>query len=141
MSEITDNRDAIRRLLEAARRIAVVGCSPKPDRDSHVVARYLIDAGYDVVPVNPGHDELLGRRCYPDLVSIPGGAEIVDIFRRSEHVPPIVEEAVKIGAKAVWMQQEVEHAGAARRASEAGLDVVQNRCIKVWHALLKSRSR
>lgn len=137
MADITDDRDGLRRLLESARRIAVVGVSPKPDRDSHIIARYLVDAGYDVIPVNPGQDRVLDRPCYPDLRSIPGAVDIVDIFRRPEHVPPIVEEAIASKAKAVWMQLEVGHPEAARRAVEAGLDVVVDRCIMVVHRSLR----
>ncbi|HEY3225763.1 MAG TPA: CoA-binding protein [Planctomycetota bacterium] len=131
--DITNDPRAVRNLLETARRIAVVGCSPNPDRDSHRIARYLIGAGYDVVPVNPGHARLLDRDCYPDVGSIPGGVDIVDIFRSPEHVPPVVEDAIAAKAKAVWMQLGVGNDEAARRASEAGLLVVVEQCIMVAH--------
>jgi uncharacterized protein len=122
--DISNDRRALRSLLETSKRIAVVGCSPKPERDSHMIARYLIDAGYDVVPVNPGQPKILGRTCYPDVASIPGPVDIVDIFRSPEHVPPVVEDAIAAKAKAVWLQLGVGNEGAEKRASEAGLLVV-----------------
>ncbi|MCX5865617.1 MAG: CoA-binding protein [Deltaproteobacteria bacterium] len=124
---------AIKKLLSTAKTIAVVGLSPKESRPSNMVARYLIEAGYTVIPVNPGQEEILGLPCYPDLNSIPGPVDIVDIFRRSEDVPPIVAEAIAVGAKAVWMQEGVIHAEAARTAKAAGLMVVMDRCIKTVH--------
>ena len=129
---IEDNT-AVRDLLTSARTIAVVGLSPKEARPSHQVARYLIAAGYEVIPVNPGQSEILGRTCYPDLVSVPVAVDIVDIFRRSEDVGPIVEAAVAIGARAVWMQLGVVNEEAAHRARAAGLTVVMDRCLKVEH--------
>jgi predicted CoA-binding protein len=134
--DISDDTRALRELLETTRRIAVVGCSPKPERDSHAIARYLIDAGYDVVPVNPGQDEILGLKCYPDVTSIPGGVDLVDVFRSPEHVPPVVEDAVAAKAKAVWLQLGVGNEEAERRASDAGLLVVAERCILVVHRAL-----
>jgi len=124
---------AVAALLRAARRVAVVGLSPKKERPSHQVARYLLDAGYEVVPVNPGQTEILGRPCYPDLESVPGPVDIVDIFRRSEDVPPIVASAIAIGAKAVWMQLGVVNREAAAAARRAGLVVVMDRCVKIEH--------
>jgi predicted CoA-binding protein len=123
----------LRDLLETSRRIAVVGCSPKPERDSHVIARYLIGAGYDVVPVNPGQASILGRTCYPDVKSIPGSVDLVDVFRSPEHVPPVVEDAIAAQAKAVWLQLGVGNEEAERRAVEAGLRLVTERCIMVVH--------
>lgn len=114
----------------------MVGLSPRPERPSHGVARYLIAQGYKVIPVNPTVDEVLGLKSYPDLKSIPEPVDVVDIFRRSEHVPPIVEQAIEIGAKAVWMQLGVMHAEAAARAEAAGLAVVMNRCISIEHQRL-----
>jgi predicted CoA-binding protein len=133
---ITEDPEAIRRVLLGARTVAVVGCSPKPDRDSHQIARYLIEKGYGVVPVNPGADEILGRKCYPDLRSVPGKVDIVDVFRAAEHVPPIAEEAVAVGAECLWLQSGIVHDEAARRASDAGLYVVQDRCIATLHRRL-----
>lgn len=137
--DISTDPRAVRNLLESSRRIAVVGCSPRPDRDSHMIARYLIDAGYDVVPVNPAHAKILGRTCHPDVASIPEPVDIVDIFRRPEHVPPIVEAAIAAKAKSVWMQLGVGNEEAAQRASEAGLLVVMEQCIRVAHGSLLRR--
>ena len=125
-------------LLRSARTIAVVGCSPKTHRDSHRVAAYLQRAGYRIVPVNPGFDEILGEPCYPDLPSIPDDVEvdIVDVFRRAEHVPPIVDAAIARGVGAVWLQLGVTHPEAEARAREAGLVVVSDRCLKVEHRRL-----
>jgi hypothetical protein len=137
--DISNDPRALRNLLETSRRIAVVGCSPKPERDSHMIARYLIGAGYDVVPVNPGQSRILDRDCYPDVTSIPGGVDIVDIFRSPELVPPVVEDAIAAKAKAVWMQLGVGNDDAAERASEAELLVVMERCIMVVHRSLFSK--
>ena len=134
--DISNDPRALRNLLETSRRIAVVGCSPKPERDSNVIASYLIGAGYDVVPVNPGQTRILGRDCFPDVTSIPGGVDIVDIFRSPEHVPQVVEDAIAAKANAVWMQLGVGNDDAARRAMEAGLFVVIERCIMVVHRSL-----
>jgi hypothetical protein len=131
---ISEDLEAIRRLLTESRTIAVVGLSPKPDRDSNDVARYLIDQGYEVIPVNPGQHEILGRKC---RASIPEGVDIVDVFRRPEHMPAVVEEAIRAKAKAVWMQLETGNEEAARRAAGAGLTVVVEKCIKVAHKVLR----
>ncbi|MFQ6759089.1 MAG: CoA-binding protein [Deltaproteobacteria bacterium] len=130
---LLDDLPAIKKLLATARTIAVVGLSPKETRPSNMVARYLIEAGYTVIPVNPGQEEILGLDCYPDLGSIPVPVDIVDIFRRSEDVPPIVAESIAIGAKAIWMQEGVIHAEAARTARAAGVLVVMDRCLKTVH--------
>ncbi len=122
------------RILERYRRIAMVGLSSNPFRPSHFAAIYLISEGYDVIPVNPRETEVLGRRSYPDLTAIPGPVEVVDIFRESAAVPPIVEQAVSVGAKVIWMQLGVIHDAAALRAREAGLEVVMDRCMKIEHA-------
>lgn len=133
---ISDDPELIRRVLIAAKTVAVVGCSPNPGRDSHRVAEYLIGKGYDVIPVNPGAAEILGRKCYPDLASIPRKIDIVDVFRAPEHAPAAADGAVAAGAECLWLQQGVVHEEAARRASDAGLYVVMDRCIKVLHSLL-----
>lgn len=130
---LLDDLPAIKKLLTTAKTIAVVGLSPKESRPSNMVARYLIEAGYTVIPVNPGQEEILGLPCYPDLSAIPTPVDIVDIFRRSEDVPPIVDEAIAIGAKSIWMQEGVRHAEAARTAKAAGLVVVMDRCLKTAH--------
>ena len=124
-------------LLESSRTIAVVGLSGKRYRPSYGVAEYLKRAGYRIIPVNPNEAEVLGERCYPDLDSVPEPIDIVDIFRRSEFVPSIVEAAIRKGAKAVWMQEGVVHEAAARLAEAAGLTVVMDRCILKDHRRLR----
>lgn len=131
------DKEALARLLREARRIAVVGCSSNPERDSHIVAKYLMEAGYEVIPVNPAEKEILGQTCYPDTKSIPQPVDIVDVFRKPEAVPAIVEDAIVAKAGAVWLQQGITHPAAEQRASDAGLDVVSDKCIKVVHALSK----
>ncbi len=123
-------------LLREVTTIAVVGCSPKAVRPSHQVARYLIDHGYRVIPVNPGQGEILGLVCYPSIAAIPAEIEVelVDIFRRSESVGPIVEEAIARRVKGVWMQEGVVNETAATRARAAGIAVVMDRCTKKVHA-------
>jgi|SRR5581483_2813147 len=113
------------------RRWAVVGCSDDPGRPSHDVAAYLISRGYDVVPVNPGVEEVLGRRSYRRLEDVPGGVEVVDVFRRSELAGAHVDEAIRSGARAVWMQLGVIDQDAAERALAAGLRVVMDRCPRI----------
>ena len=123
----------IRSILEESKTVAVVGLSPREERDSHRVAKYLQSQGYRIIPVNPNADEILGERSYPDLASVPEPIDVVDVFRRSEAVPEIVEEAIKVGARTVWMQQGVIHEEAAARAREAGLQVVMDRCMMIEH--------
>lgn len=112
----------------------MVGLSANPLRPSHFAAVYLANRGYDVVPVNPRAERILDRRCYPDLTSIEGPVEVVDIFRPARFAPGIVEAAIAVGAKVVWMQFGVIHEDAARRALDAGLEVVIDQCMKVEHA-------
>ncbi|HOO70180.1 MAG TPA: CoA-binding protein [Spirochaetota bacterium] len=126
--------DEVKALLLKAKIIAVVGLSDRPERESYQVAQYLKEKGYTVIPVNPGKDEILGEKCYADLASIPVKVDIVDIFRTIEAVPGVVDEAISIGAGAVWMQLGLAHGESARRARSAGLEVVQSKCIKVEHA-------
>ena len=126
----------IRALLEHARTIAVVGLSPRPARDSHAIARFLIEKGYRVFGVRPGCEEILGRPCYPKLSDVLEKIDLVDVFRRSEFVPGHVEEAIAAGAKALWLQLGVVHEAAALRAREQGLTVVMNRCIAVEYGRL-----
>jgi predicted CoA-binding protein len=121
-------------ILEKYRRIGMVGLSSNPFRPSHFAALYLLAEGYDVIPVNPREKSVLGRTSYASLTDIPGGVEVVDIFRESSAVPPVVDEAIAVGAKVVWMQLGVIHDGAAQRAREAGLEVVMDRCMKIEHA-------
>ena len=123
-------------ILKQSRTIAVVGLSSKRFRPSYGVAQYLQSTGYRVIPVNPEESEVLGEKAYPDLESVPEPIDIVDIFRRSEFVPDIVEAAIRKDAKVIWMQEDVIHQSAARRAGEAGLDVVMDRCILKDHRRL-----
>jgi uncharacterized protein len=127
-------------LLQASRTIAVVGLSSKRFRPSYGVAEYLQRSGYRIVPINPGETEVLGERSYPDLDSVPEPIDIVDIFRRPEFVPGIVEAAIRKRAKLVWMQEGVSHPAAARRAEEAGLAVVMDRCILKDHRRMATAS-
>src|SRR5262245_58070463 len=133
------DEEALRRLLAGARRIAVVGLSPKPHRDSHRVARYLIDHGYEVIPVYPREDQILGRQVYRRVQDIPGPLDLVDVFRRSDGIPDVVEDAIAAGAPALWLQLDCIHEPAARRATAAGLLVVMDRCIMVDHGRLLGR--
>ena len=123
----------IRKILRESKTIAVVGLSPKPHRPSHEVARYLMEAGYTIIPVNPGHDALLGLTCYPNLRAIPTQIDMVDIFRRSEAVMNIIDDAVAVGARFIWMQEGIVNQEAAAKAEAAGLIVVMNRCTKIDH--------
>ena len=125
--------DLIDDLLTRSRTIAVVGLSPDPSRDSHRVARYLKSVGYRVVPVNPTVHEVLGEKSYPDLKAVPEPVDMVDIFRRSEDVPPVVEQAIQIGAKYVWMQDGIVNGSAAAKARAAGIAVVMNSCTMREH--------
>ena len=118
----------IREILTQNRTIAVVGCSPKEHRDSHRIAELLMTRGHEVVPVNPGHRQILGVPCYRDLRSIPFPVEMIDVFRRSEFVPDVVDQAIEIGAKIFWTQLGVYHEEAAHKALNAGLIVIMNKC-------------
>lgn len=131
---------SIPELLRSARTIAVVGLSRKKFRASYGVAEYMQKAGYRIIPVNPFEGEVLGERCYASLDEVPGQIDIVDIFRRSEFVPEIVEAAIRTGAGAIWMQEGVVNEQAAARAKAAGLYVVMDRCILKDHLLLIRRS-
>lgn len=130
---IIERHTDFRPLLENSKTIAVIGLSPKEIRPSNLVARYLIEVGYTIYPVNPGQSSILGLKCYGSVKDINADIDIVNIFRRSEEVYPIVEAAVEIGAKAVWMQQGIIHEEAARLAENNGLTVVMDRCIKIDH--------
>ncbi|MGD0611726.1 MAG: CoA-binding protein [Anaerolineales bacterium] len=129
--------DELRRILATTRTIAVVGLSDKPDRPSHAVAAYLQQQGYRIIPVNPNLAEVLGEKAYPSVRDIPEPVDVVDIFRRAEDVPPIVEDAIAKGAKVVWMQLGIINEVAAARADAAGLKVVMDTCIEVAHRALQ----
>ena len=127
----------MREILAKYRRIAVVGMSRDPTKDAHTVPKYLIERGYDVIPVNPSATEILGRKAYPNLSSIPGGYDIVDVFRPSPDVPAVVDEAIKDArAKVIWTQLGIRNAPAARKAEAAGMTVIQARCIRTEHLRL-----
>jgi predicted CoA-binding protein len=126
----------ISEILHSSRTIAVVGLSGRRFRPSYGVAEYMQKAGYRIIPVNPHESRILGEKCYPDLDSIPEAIDIVDIFRRSEFVPEIVEAAIRKGAKVIWMQEGVVHEEAAQRAAAAGLTVIMDRCILKDHRRL-----
>ncbi len=127
-------------ILTTFRHVAVVGISDRPDRPSNAVSRYLKDAGYELYPVNPSLDEVIGLKCWPSLSAIPEEKrkliEMVVIFRKPADVPPVVDEAIAIGARVVWMQLGIANDGAAEKASKAGLEVVQNRCVAIEHQRL-----
>jgi predicted CoA-binding protein len=127
--------------LRSARTIAIIGLSSKRFRPSFGVAEYMQSSGYRIIPVNPFETEVLGEQAYPELDRVPGTVDIVDIFRRSEFVPEIVEAAIRIGARAIWMQEGVVHEEAAARARAAGLEVVMDRCILKEHRRLPVSSR
>ncbi len=133
MPEFNPEDAEIKGILENNRIIAVVGLSTDPDKDSHRVAQYLQEHGYKIVPVNPKADEILGQKCYASLKEIPFSVDIVDIFRKIEAIPAIVDEAIAIGAKVVWMQLGLAENRLAQKARVAGLQVVMNKCLKVEH--------
>lgn len=136
---IIDPQDhLIRPFLRSAKVIAVVGLSPKENRPSNEVARYLQQVGYRIVPVNPGQDRILGEPCYPDLAAIPEPVDIVDVFRRAEEVLPIAQQAIAIGAKVLWLQQGIVNEEAARLVEAAGMTCIIDRCIKIEHQRLLS---
>ncbi len=134
MTEMTASPEEIKAILQTYKVVAVVGLSPKAERPSFLVAQYLKDHGYRIVPVNPGQKEILGEKCYPSLKAVPFPIEVVDIFRNVEAIPGIVDEAIAAGAKVVWMQQGLVEPLSAQKAQEAGLQVVMDRCMKVEHA-------
>ncbi|WP_297054966.1 CoA-binding protein [Thermosulfurimonas sp.] len=128
-------------IVRKYRRLAIVGASPKPERPSHQVMKYLLEHGFEVVPVNPGQKEILGQVCYPSLLSIPEEKrpEVVIVFRRPDQVPPVAEEAVKVGARVLWLQEGIVSEEAAGIARKAGLQVIMNRCFKKVHQIAESR--
>ncbi len=123
----------IRELLRTVKTIAIVGLSPKETRPSYLVGKYLINKGYDVIPVNPGQECILGLKCFPDLESIPQSIDLVNVFRRSDDVLPVVGQAIKKNVKGIWMQLGIENKDAAKLALENNITVIMNRCIKIDH--------
>lgn len=128
--------EAIAKLLREVKVIAVVGLSPKEDRPSNSVARYLKSKGYKIVPVNPGHEEILGEKSYRSLLEIPFPVDIVNVFRRSEEVLSVVQEAIKIKPKCIWLQLGIVNDEAKRLSEENGIFFVQDKCLRIEHARL-----
>jgi predicted CoA-binding protein len=133
---LVDDITGLRRILTRYRTLAVVGLSANWYRPSFFAAKYMLDHGYRIIPVNPTYPEVLGQRCYPDLESIPDKVDIVDCFRKPGEMVPLARSGVAIGAKVLWMQLGIQNEEAARIATDAGLDVVMNRCVKIEHARL-----
>jgi len=131
---LVDDIAGLRRILAESRTLAVVGLSAQWHRPSYFAAKYMRDHGYRIIPVNPRYTEVLGEACYPSLQAVPEAVDVVDCFRKSEEIPAIADDAIAIGAKVLWMQLGIVNDDAARRASNAGLDVVMNRCVKIEHA-------
>jgi predicted CoA-binding protein len=133
---LTDD-SRIRDILAQTRRIAVIGLSSKTSRPSNGVAEALQKEGYDIVPVNPNEDKVLGENAFPDLAHVPGLVDVVDVFRSPEHVPEIVDACIKRGVRTLWLQEGVVHPEAARKAADAGIDVIMDRCmLKEYQRLL-----
>ncbi|MDH3633092.1 MAG: CoA-binding protein [Gammaproteobacteria bacterium] len=128
--------NTLRRILIENKRVAIVGLSDNWSRPSNFVGKYLLEHGFEVIPVNPKYDEILGQKCYADLKDIPTPVDIVDLFQRSDRVMPFVEDAIKIGAKVVWMQLGIVNEEAAQKARDAGLEVIMDRCVKIEYARL-----
>jgi predicted CoA-binding protein len=131
-----DDISTLRRILRKARTVGVVGLSANWYRPSYFAAKYMQEHGYRVIPVNPAYDSVLGEKCYKSLRDIPEPVDIVDCFRKSAEIPALAEDAIAIGARVLWMQLGVENEEARRRAETAGLEVVENRCVKIEHARL-----
>ncbi|MDE3088001.1 MAG: CoA-binding protein [Chloroflexota bacterium] len=131
---VDDNQ--LKEILLAAHTIATVGFSTSPDKPAYYVPEYLVAQGYQVIPVNPTTHEIMGMKSYPDLLAVPEKVDVVQIFRRSEDVPPIVAQAIRIGAKVVWMQEGIKNEPAARQAEAAGLIVVMDKCMMKNHRRL-----
>lgn len=139
MTAVTDELNVAEQILRSFRRVAVVGISDNPSRPSFGVASYLRAAGFEIVPVNPNLSAWVDLPCYPSLRDVPAPIEVVDIFRRSELVEPVVDEAIAVRARAIWMQDGVVHAAAAAKARAAGLLVVMDRCMLRDHRALRAR--
>ncbi len=125
--------DIIPKVLKESKTIAIVGLSPHPERPSYQVARYLKEHGYKIIPVNPAVTEVLGKKSYPSLLDIPEPVDVVDVFRHAADIPPIVEDAIAIGARVVWLQEGIIHEESAQRAKSAGLKVVMDHCMMKEH--------
>ncbi len=133
--------EKIKDILSESKKIAIVGLSPKEDRDSNKVAKYLLENGYEIVPVNPGQKQILGQKCYPSLEEIPFSVDVADLFLNPARVPPVVDQAIKKGLDIIWMQLGVIHNEAAQKARDAGITVVMDRCIKQEHEKLTAENK
>jgi predicted CoA-binding protein len=131
-----NNDQMMKDILLSARTIASVGLSSNTEKESYWIVSYLKEQGYRIIPVNPTADEILGEKTYPDLESVPEKIDVVQVFRRPEDVPPVVDSAIKVGAKVVWMQEGIVNEEAAQKAREAGLQVVMDACMRVTHRRL-----
>ncbi len=131
-----EDDNGLRDILKSARNVACVGVSSNPEKPSYGIFQYLVEAGYHMIPVNPTTPEVLGRPSYPDVPSIPQQVDVVQVFRKPEDVPAVVEDAIKAGAKVVWMQEGIVNQQAAARAEQAGLQVVMDRCMMQTHQRL-----
>ncbi len=137
-----ENDAELRNILTSVHTVAPVGASPNPEKPSHEIFRYLAEAGYNMIPVNPTVPEVLGRKSYPDLKSVPEKIDVVQVFRKPEDVPAVVEQAIEVGARVVWMQEGIVNQQAAERAERAGLKVVMDRCMMKTHMrLMRSLSK
>lgn len=133
---VQDDINTLRRILKECRVLAVVGLSAQWHRPSYFAAKYMKEHGYRIIPVNPAYPEVLGEKCYPSLRDIPGKVDMVDVFRKTQDVMPIAEDAIAIGAKVLWQQLGVRNGEAAARARAAGLETVLDRCVKIEHGRL-----
>ena len=131
-----NNDRTMKDILLSARTIASVGVSSSPQKESYGIVQYLKNQGYRMIPINPTADEIMGQKCYPDLESVPEPIDVVQVFRKPEDVPPVVESAIKIGAKVVWMQEGIVNDDAAQKARDAGLQVVMDACMRATHRRL-----
>jgi predicted CoA-binding protein len=131
-----NNENEMRDILLSAKTVASFGLSSNQEKESYWIVKYLQEQGYRIIPVNPTATEILGEKAYPDLESIPGKVDVVQVFRKSEDVPPVVDSAIKIGAKVVWMQEGIVNKEAAQQAREAGLQVVMDACMRAVHRQL-----
>jgi uncharacterized protein len=131
-----NNDQMMKEILLSAKTVASVGLSSNQQKESFGIVSYLKEQGYRIIPVNPTADEILGEKSYPDLSSIPEKVDVVQVFRKPEDVPPVVDEAIKIGAKAIWMQEGIVHEEAAQKARDAGLQVVMDACMRATHRRL-----
>lgn len=136
-TKLSNETDEVEQLLEEIQTIAIVGISRNQHKDSHYVGRYLQNAGYKIIPVNPGADEILGEKAWPDLKSIPEEVDVVDIFIRPDYIPKVVDQALEIDPKVIWLQLGTgEHPEQKKKAEKAGKKLIQNRCMKVDHQFL-----